>query len=224
MRKFSFGLLVILMFLGLTNISFCQLQVLRDQGTGNPVMANPYPEVKGSPYWSEFEIGKIIFSDKDTVSNLVIAFNAFNHTLVYRMDRELMAYSPGKISGFILSPDSNPQIYRSGSMIPNVGKNRFVEILVDGEYTLVNHKYKKMIDDPGATYGSQRAKTFANTEDLYLYKDGQSFLWKRRKKNLLEVFGEDGYMKVNELANTYNLDLSEKNDIKRLVYFLNSGL
>jgi hypothetical protein len=63
MRKFSFGLLVILMFLGLTNISFCQLQVLRDQGTGNPVMANPYPEVKGSPYWSEFEIGKIIFSE-----------------------------------------------------------------------------------------------------------------------------------------------------------------
>ena len=224
MRKFSISLLVNLMFLGLTNISLCQLQVLRDQGTGNPVMANPYPEVKGSPYWSEFEIGKIIFSEKDTVSNLVIAFNAFNHTLVYSVQRELMAYSPGKISGFILSPDSNPQIYRSGYMIPDVGKNRFVEVLVDGEYTLVNHKYKKMIDDPGATYGSQRAKTFANTEDLYLFKDGQSFLWKSRKKNLLEVFGEDGYKKVNELANTYNLDLSEKNDIKRLIYFLNSGL
>ncbi|MFD2200366.1 hypothetical protein [Shivajiella indica] len=224
MKKFSLSLLVLLTFIGLTNNTFCQLQVLRDQGTGIPVLANPYPEVKGTPYWSEFEIGKIIFSEKDTASNLVIAFNAFNHTLVYSMDRELLAYSPGKISGFILSPENNPQIFRSGYMIPNIGKNRFVEVLVDGDYTLVNHKYKKMIDDPGATYGSQRAKTFANAEDLYLYKDGQPFLWKSRRKNLIEIFGEEGYKKVNELANTYNLDLTQKNDIKRLVYFLNSGV
>jgi hypothetical protein len=86
MRKFNINLLVNLMFLGLIIISLSQLQVLRDQGTGNPVMANPYPEMKGSPYWSEFEIGKIIYSEKDTVSNLVIAFNAFNHTLVYSVD------------------------------------------------------------------------------------------------------------------------------------------
>jgi hypothetical protein len=224
MKKVSLSLLVMMVFLGFKNTSSAQLQVLRDQGTGNPVMADPYPEVKGTPYWNEFDIGKIIFSEKDTLGDMVIAFNAFNHTLVYNMERELMAYSPGKISGFILSPDSNPQIFRSGYMIPNVGKNRFVEILVDGEYTLVNHKYKKMIDDPGATYGSQRSKTFASQEDLYLYKNGETFLWKSKKKNLIEIFGEEGYKKVNELANSYNLDLTEKNDIRRLVYFLNRGV
>lgn len=224
MKKFSLSLSVFLLFMALTNTSFCQLQVLRDQGTGNPVMANPYPEVKGSPYWNEFDLGKIIFSEKDTANNLVIAFNAFNHTLVYSVDRELMAYTPGKISGFILNSETDPKIFRSGYLIPNVGKNRFVEVLVDGEYTLVNHKYKKMIDDPGATYGSQRAKTFTSVEDLYLYKDGKPFLWKSRKKNLIEIFGEEGYKKINELSNTYNLDLTEIKDVKRLVYFLNSGI
>ncbi|WP_246611576.1 hypothetical protein [Arthrospiribacter ruber] len=199
-----------------------QLQMLRDQATGNPVMANPYPEVKGSQYWTEFDSGTIIFSDKDTLSDVVIAFNAFNHTLEYRQGRELMAYSPGKINGFILNPSSNPQLYRSGYDIPGTGKNRFVEVLVDGDYTLVNHKYKKMIDDPGATYGSQRAKAFSNAEDLYVFKDGEAFLWKTRKKIMVEYFGDEVYKTINELSNKYNLDLKEKADIRRLIMLLNA--
>lgn len=222
MKKFSLRLLVTLVFVGITGTSFAQLQVLRDQATGNPVLANPYPEVKGSPYWAEFDYGKIIFSERDTADNLMIAFNAFNHTLVNSVDRELMAYSPGKITGFILNANSTPQVFVSGFKIPNVGANRFVQVIVDGEYTLVSHKYKKMVDDPGATYGSQRAKSFQNAEDLYLYKNGEPHLWKSKKKQLMEIFGDE-YVKVNDLAKSYNLDLREKNDVRRLVLYLNNG-
>lgn len=221
MRKFSLSLLVVLLFSGLLNESIAQLQLLRDQVSGNPVMANPNPDVNGTPYWSEFESGKIIFSEKDTVDNLMIAFNAFNHTLVYQLERELLSYTPGKISGFILQSKSNPQLFRSGYLIPNIGTNRFVEILVDGKYTLVGHKYKKISDDPGAAYGSQRAKSFASVEDLYVYKDGQPFLWRARKKNLVEFFGEEDYQKINKFSSAYNLDLKAKNDIRRLINFLN---
>ncbi|PSL01751.1 hypothetical protein [Cecembia rubra] len=221
MRKFSLSLLVLLLIGGLGNQSVAQLQLLRDQVSGNPVMANPNPDVNGTPYWSGFEEGKIIFSEKDTVENLMIAFNAFNHTLVYQVERDLVAYTPGKISGFILQSKSNPQLFRSGYNIPNIGPNRFVEILVDGKYTLVSHKFKRITDDPGAAYGAQRAKAFVNAEDLYVYKEGQPFLWRAKKKNLIEFFGNEGYQKINQFADTYNLDLKAKSDIRRLIHFLN---
>jgi hypothetical protein len=220
MKKFS--LLFLLIAFIYTNNALAQLQMMRDQATGNPVMANPYPEVKGSQYWTEFDQGSIIFSERDTAEEVVIAFNAFNHTLEYRDGRELMAYSPGRINGFILNAKSAPQFFRSGYNIPGVGTNRFVELLVDGEYTLVSHKYKKMIDDPGATYGSQRAKAFSNVEDLYVFKDGEAFLWKTRKKAMVEFFGDEVYKSINELSNTYNLDLKEKTDIRRLIMLLNA--
>ncbi|MGY6744025.1 MAG: hypothetical protein ACXIUQ_14895 [Cecembia sp.] len=223
MKKFSLSLLVCAFLAVITNSAFAQLQMLRDAGTGNPVLSNPYPDVKGSPYWMEFETGSIIFSERDTANNLVIAFNAFNHTLVYQMDRELMAYGPGKINGFILGRDGNRQLYRSGYMVPGMGTNRFVEVLVDGEYTLVSHKFKKMVDDPGATYGSQRAKTFQNAEDLIVYKDGEAFIWRPRKKNLTGFFGDEGYKKINDLSNSYGLDLKEKSDVRRLIMLLNNG-
>lgn len=220
MEKFSL-IIVILLIASINNVN-AQLQVLRDQGTGAPVTGDPFPEVKGTPYWKEFDLGKIVFSDRDTAENVIIAFNAFNHTLVYRDGRELMAYSPGKINGFILNPSTSPQLYRSGYEIPGVGKNRFVEVLVDGEYTLVNHKYKRMIDDPGATYGSQRAKAFSNTEELIIYKDGEAFQWKPKKKFLVGYFGEEGYSKINDFAATYNLDLKDSNDVRRLIMMLNA--
>lgn len=215
--------MVFTVWVGMTHSVLAQLQVLRDQGTGNPVMSNPYPEVKGTPYWSEFEMGSIVFSEKDTATNLMIAFNAYNHTLVYQLDRELMAYSPGKINGFILGKNNSNQIFRTGYMIPGIGTNRFVEVLVDGELTLVNHKFKKMVDDPGATYGSQQSKTFQSVEELIVFKDREAFIWKPRKKNLSGFFGEDGYKKINDIAKSYVLDLKDKNDVKRLVMLLNAG-
>ncbi|PRY84019.1 hypothetical protein [Mongoliibacter ruber] len=220
MRKFS--LIIAVLFISTINFVNAQLQVLRDQGSGAPVAVDPFPDVKGSPYWKEFDLGKVIFSDRDTAENLDIAFNAFNHTLVYKDGRELMAYVPGKINGFILNASSAPQFYRSGYDIPGVGKNRFVEVLVDGDYTLVNHKFKRMIDDPGAAYGSQRAKVFSNVEDLIVFKDGESFLWKPKKKSLVGFFGSDGYSKINEFAATYNLDLKDPTDVRRVIMFLNS--
>ncbi|MCH7399677.1 hypothetical protein MM236_16890 [Belliella sp. DSM 107340] len=221
MRKISL-LLVVLVICSL-NFAKAQMQVLRDQATGNPVMTNSYPEVKGSQYWKEFDKGSILFTEKDTANEVVIAFNAFNHTLEYREGRDLKFYSPGRIKGFVLNSESSPQFYVSGYDIPNVGSNRFVELLVHGNYTLVNHKYKIMNNDPGATYGSQRAKAFSNVEDLYVFKDGKAFLWKIKKKGLVEFFGADVFALINQLSEKYTLDLKEKNDIRRLIMLMNSG-
>ncbi|ERM81924.1 hypothetical protein P872_07980 [Rhodonellum psychrophilum GCM71 = DSM 17998] len=185
-----------------------------------PVLANPYPDMKGSPYVGDFELGKIIFSERDTAENLMVNFNAFTNKLEYRIEGELLALDANKIFGFVLNEKSNPSVYRSGYAIPSVGPNRFVEILVDGEYTLINHKFKVIMDDSGASYGSQRAKVFEGREQLYVVKDGEVKLWKAKKKNLASIFGPD-YEKVLSLEKDWSLDLSNLSDVTRLIKGLN---
>lgn len=219
MKIISLKLFVFLIFV-FTNTVFGQVSLLKDGTTGMPVLANPYPDMKGSAYLGDFEFGKIIFSERDTAENVMINFNAFSNKLEYRMEGKLLAFDASKIFGFVLNSKSNPSVYRSGYAIPSVGPNRFVEILADGDYTLINHKFKVVMDDSGASYGSQRAKVFEDRAQLYLVKDGEVKLWKAKKKNLEEIFGLD-FEKVRSLENDWNLDLGDPSDIIRLIKGLN---
>jgi hypothetical protein len=222
MNKFSLKIIAVLLMTGSIHPAMAQLKLLKDGVSGGrPVTANPYAEIKGSAYLLDFEEGSILFSEKDTARNLIIAFNSYDNTLEQKSDGQLVAYVPSKISGFILNPDSNPRIFRSGYAIPKVGANVFVEVLVDGEYSLISHHYKTLGDDMGAAYGSQRSKAFQNVEELYIVIDGQAKLVKSKPKSIQETFGEDT-PKVNKLIKDYSLDLKEKSDVIRLIKLLNA--
>jgi len=222
MNKFSLNIAAILLLTGIFNPAMAQLKLLRDDASGGrPVTSNPYAEIKGSAYLWDFEEGSILFSEKDTARNLIIAFNAYDNTLEQKSDGQLVAYIPSKISGFILYQNSNPRFFRSGYSIPKVGANVFVEILIDGKYSLISHHYKVLGDDLSATYGSQKAKSFQNVEEWYLVKDGEAKLVKSKPKSIQETFGDDT-PKVNKLIKDYSLDLKEKSDVIRLINLLNS--
>jgi hypothetical protein len=221
MKKFSLKIVIMAVLTGIFTPAMAQLKLLRDEASGGrPVMTNPYSEVKGSAYLYDFAEGSIIFSEKDTAQNLLVAFNSYDNTLEHKMDEQLIAYYPGKISGFILNTGSYPRLFRSGYDIPQAGANTFVEILVDGNYSLIAHHYKTMGDDMSATYGSQRAKIFQNVEELYVVVNGEAKLFKPKQKFLQETFGEES-SKVNKLIDDYSINLKEKSDVIRLITLLN---
>jgi hypothetical protein len=222
MIKFSLKSIVVLLFVGFCNPALAQLKLLRDEASGRPVATNPYADFKGSAYLFDFELGSILFSEKDTAKNMVIAFNAYDNTLEQKMDGNLLAFIPSKISGFILNTGSKPREFRSGYAIPKIGSNLFVEILVDGDYTLISHHYKTLGDDMSAAYGSQKSKAFQTIEEMYIVKDGEARLIKNKSKFLKETFNED-IGKVNGLIKNYSLDIKEKSDIIRLIQLLNKS-
>lgn len=221
MRKFSLSLLVMLVLALFSEKSYGQLSLLRDVGTGNPVLANPFPDVKGTPYWSDFSMGRVIFTEKDTVKNLMVAFNAYSHQLEYRIEGNQLAYTPKMIQGFIIQDQGKSMVFKSGYDIPRVGTNRFVEVMVDGDYTLIDHKYKIMGDDPSAAYGSQRSRMFLNREELYVVKDGVVMPWKTKRKDLEAIFGDD-YAHFKKLENEYGFDLKDKDAVRRLILLMNA--
>ena len=199
-----------------------QQYFLMDPGGSIPVEAKPYPDVEGSPYLTDFSLGTIIFSKNDTVSDWLIAFNTMSHTLVYEYEGKYREFKPGKILGFILDVDGEKQLYRSGFKIPEVKNDRFVEVLVDGDITLVAHKYKEIVDQVGVNYGSQSTKAFQSKEDLIVIKDGEAFIWRPRKKNLTDFFGEEVYENMNKLSSSNKLDLRKKADLKKLIQLMNA--
>jgi hypothetical protein len=219
MKKVSLLQLVCLLILSFP--AFGQLQMLRDNATGVPITANPFIGVKGSPYLGDFEIGDIIFSGTDTASNVMIAFNAYNHTLEYKHQGELLAFVPGKIQGFAKKDNGSVRYFRTGIPLPGIGQNRFVEVLEEGNYSLVRHTYKVMVDDVTTTYGTQKSKSFEMREDLYVLKDGNTMLMKTKKKNLQEIFGSD-FLKVEELVKKHQFDLKSANQLKSLLQILNT--
>jgi hypothetical protein len=220
MSKISYLIVLIVLFCGIQN-GHAQLQVLRDQGTGAPIMANPYAGVKGSPYIGEFAFGTIIFNEKDTANNIQIAFNGYANSLEVKVDGQLFAYTPQKILGFIIAPDGRPELYRSGFVLPGIGENRFVQILEDGNYTLVKHKYKTMGDDLSAAYGAQNAKAFNSGEELFVAKDGVVKAWKTKAKNLEEIFGPD-FPTVSNLIKDNGLNVKDEADVIQLFRLLNN--
>ena len=220
MNKISYLIVLIVLSVGIHN-GHAQLQMLRDQGTGAPITANPYAGVNGTPYIGEFGLGSIIFNEKDTANNIQIAFNGYANSLEVKVDGKLFAYTPQKILGFIISPDGRPELYRSGFVLPGLGENRFVQVLEDGNYTLLKHKYKILGSDPSATYGTQSAKSFNSVEDIIVAKDGIVKTWKTKSKNLEDIFGTD-YPKVSTMIKQNGLNIRDERDVIILFRLLNN--
>jgi hypothetical protein len=201
--------------------SQAQLAVLRDNGTGNPIITNPYKEVKGSAYVEEFKIGTLLLSNGQKVEELMIALNGYDNTLEYKLSGDLFAYSPEKLAGFTFTSESGELVeYTSDYVIPTLSKRRFLKVLEKGKYTLLQHQYKIMVDDVSATYGAQGAKVFQAQEDFFIVKDDKVFLFKNKSKDMQQIFGED-FGKVNSIVKEQKLNLKDLSDLQELIRQLN---
>lgn len=213
--RFVFGLF----FIHLT--VFGQVETLQDVSIpGAPLIANAYPEVKGDPYLGNFMQGSILVSKKDTLTNIAVRFNLYGNMLEVNRMGELMGYSGKNIHGFIIDTYKQREIYKSGFDIPKLGKGVFVQILEEGDFTLLKYRYKIIADDPSAAYGSQKSKSFQNKVDFYIAFEEEIHPFKTKKKQLSSVFG-DSTERVLGLIENMNLDLKDEEDMVKLVRALN---
>jgi hypothetical protein len=217
------NLIILFCICGLvSNTSFAQLALMRDTGTGNPIVANPYMEVKGTPYLSDFVAGVLILPDSQRVDNIMISVNGYDNTLEYKLNGMLFAYNPEKLKGFILpGATGQAEAFTSQYLLPNFGEKRFVQVLEEGRYTLVNYRYKVMVDDVSAGYGAQSSKVFQDESMYYIARDGNTLLVKNKSKSLQEIFGDD-YGKAGGIINLHDLDIKKGVDLLFLLKTLNS--
>jgi len=202
--------------------SYAQLSILRDNGTGIPISANPYREVKGSHYFNEFRPGIIYLLDGQTVEGLPLALNGYENTLEYRIEDRLYSYSAEKLKGFLFVSESGEKVvFTSEFTIPTLSKKRFLQVLDrSGSYQLLLHSYKIMTDDVTATYGAQASKAFQNQEEFFVVKNGNVFLLKNKQKELQNIFGQD-FEKANAIIKNQKINFKSKEDLISLIKQLN---
>lgn len=220
MKRLSLLILIILTGISSSQV-LAQLAVLRDSGTGMPITTNPYREVKGSAYFQEFKPGILELNDGRKVEGLQLALNGYEHTLEYKLEGNLYAYSPEKLKGFSFFNAGGEEIkYTSVYAVPTLSKQRFLQVLEEGKYTLLLHSYKIMVDDVAATYGAQAAKAFQDQEDFFIVKNGVIYLVKNKSKDLEELFGQD-FNEAMAIQKNQKLNFKNLSDLVVLVRALN---
>ena len=202
-------------------VALAQLSVLRDTGTGQPIMSSPYKEVKGTPYINEFNEGTIILLGGQVVEGIQIALNGYEQTLEYKLDGNLFAYFPENLKGFFYRDKSGELVqFTSDFEIPSISKKRFLQELETGKYHLLKYSYKIMADDVTAAYGSQSMKVFQMEEEFLIGIDGKAFILKKNTKNFQEIFGEEE-AKALRIIKENKLSLKSETDIRKLVQLMN---
>lgn len=215
--------LILFILLGVSPIvsSYGQMAILRDNGTGMPITANPYIGVKGSAYLEDFKKGVLYLNNGLKVEGLQIALNAYSNNLEYKIDGGQFSYGPDKLTKFTYSSSSGELIeFTSEYEVPTIKKKRFVQIVEKGKYSLLYHPYKVMTDDPSATYGAQAAKVFQDEQDIFVAVDEKVYLLKNKEKVLKEVFGSDAE-KAIAFIKSQKVNFKEMNELKALIQELN---
>lgn len=217
-------ILALSLFLGslLPMSSFAQMTLLRDNGTGMPITANPFVGVKGSPYFDEFKKGIIYLASGQKVEGLPIALNAYSNTLEYKLEGGLFAYTTEKVTGFSYPPEAGGSEYTSAYVVPTLKSKRFLKIVEKGTYTLLYHAYKTMTDDPSATYGAQAAKVFQDQEEFFVVVNEKVMLMKNKEKDLQQIFGTD-LAKATAFIKSERIDFKKSGDLQSLIRHMNQN-
>ena len=202
--------------------SFAQMTLLRDNGTGIPITADPFLGVKGSPYFDEFNKGTIYLATGQKVEGLSIALNAYSNTLEYKLEGKLFAYTPEKVTGFSYPSEAGGSEYTSSYVVPTLKTRRFLKILEKGTYTLLFHGYKTMTDDPSATYGAQAAKVFQDQQEFFVVVNEKVMLLKNREKDLQQIFGTE-LAKATTFIKSERIDFKKSEDLKTLIRHMNQN-
>lgn len=200
--------------------SFAQLTLLRDNGTGLPITSNPYGGVKGSAYLEDFKKGVLYLKTGQKVEGLYIALNTYSNSLEYKLEGGLFAYTPDKLVGFSFPIGEGSVDFTSEYVLPTLKKQRFVQVLEKGKYTLLFHPYKIMTDDPSATYGAQASKVFQDYQEFFVVVDGRVVLLRNKEKDLKEAFGED-FEKAQTLIKSLKINFKDSEELKNLIRQMN---
>lgn len=215
---------IITIFLFLVSLfpmkSMAQMTLLRDNGTGFPIMVDGFLDIRGSAYFEEFKKGIIYLGTGQKVEGLSIALNAYNNTLEYKLEGGLFAYTPNKVKGFSYLSDEGNIEYTTEYVIPTLKSKRFVKVLERGKFTLLHHVYKIITEDGAATYGTEASKVFQDEFEFFIAVDDKVFLLKNKEKDLQQIFGMDTYKAISFIKSE-RTNFKNSEDLKFLIQQMN---
>ena len=191
-----------------------------------PVHERMHPSVQGSPLlqndWAE---GAVVMADGRNFYGVSLLYNLYEDILYFKRDKEMCEFTdPVKqfMFRYIKGNDSATAVYRSG--FPAIGRNTersFYEVLADGKYQLLNHRYKTLVKVKGDYVRKNEYNKFEDKTQLYLYNSEDKKI--TRLDNFTDMSAALGAQadSVAGIMGKSKIKMKNENDVIMLVTALN---
>jgi hypothetical protein len=191
-----------------------------------PVHERMHPSVQGSPLlqndWAE---GAVMMADGRYFYGVSLLYNLYDDILYFKRDKEMCEFTDPVRQftfRFLKGNDSATALYRSG--FPAIGKNTersFYEVLADGKYQLLNHRYKTLVKVKGDYVRKDEYNKFEDKTQLYLYNTEDKKI--TRLDNFTDMSAALGSQadSVAGIMGKSKIKMKNENDLIMLVTALN---
>ena len=191
-----------------------------------PVHERMHPSVQGTPLlqndWAE---GAVVMADGRNFYGVSLLYNLYDDILYFKRDKEMCEFTDPVqqfMFRYLKGNDSATALYRSG--FPAIGKNTersFYEVLADGKYQLLNHRYKIMVKVKGDYVRKDEYNKFEDRTQLYLYNSEDKKI--TRLDNFSDMSAALGAQadSVAGIMGKSKIKMKNENDLIMLVTALN---
>lgn len=183
--------------------------------------------VIGDPFLNpEFEEGAIYFSDSTKLVDIDLRYNVFLDKMEIVFQEDTLGIQP---SYRMIGLQIGDRLFMNSLMYDTWTRDfkyGYLELMVDGDIKLLRKYEKSYVFNSFATKynggGGDKNYHYVDKEKLY-YKTGvaSAIQLKKRKKKILEIFGEDAG-KVEEYAAENNLRFKNEDDLEKIFEYYNS--
>lgn len=217
-----------------SGVSFGQISNVDMNGT--PARLTTYSEIEGSPYlfndWAKADIGTTNAGLKQDVA---YRFNIHDNELevvneagnkIY-LNKDYVEYVVLQRPSILIAegtPGLLPNLlFKKGfDFVRGIGPKDLVNVLAEGDYTLVRRFYSDLVTPPKNSYAPTPGRMFVFEETYYLIdKDENVTSVKNKTNTILKALKEADQEKAKSILKEDKLDLSREDHLVRFFTKLN---
>jgi len=184
-----------------------------------------YAGMEGSPYfYDNWEPGEARLADGKTYKGLMLKYNDFNGTLLFKYNLSDSAmtfqYRPVEFRFEYITHDTPYSVHFLNGFAPvdDANMNTFYQILTDDKVKLLKRTTKEITQHQD--YSNATSRTVNTNPHYYLLKNDKLVLIKTNKKSILDAL-PDQADKIKQFIADGGIDLKSDADLIKVVEYYN---
>ena len=183
-------------------------------------------ETKGSVYYSDsWRTGNIYLFSGEIIKNYPLKYDLKKQEIEIQVDDDIKVIAVGavkKVEWFNFNINSN-EIFINCSSYDGAGKVGMYKVISDNKIVFLKKTGLKILEsnyNQALDVGSQ-SNRYIKDDKYYISKNGKVKLIRKRKKQILKLFGDDAE-KIQIFANENRLNFKKESDLSKIFNFYNS--
>ena len=216
--------LIVLVLLALCFLSYGQMQVLNQVGSGNSVLKESnYVNVQGSPYFTDsWNNGLIVDNAGKVTENLLVRYDMYRDEIQFLKDGKTLAVEPALASGFTFwivnykDGKAEKYVYRNGFFLNGYSKLSYFQVVYDGKIKFLRKTKVNYLEELVSNYGTnEQVKKFVRVTNEFLVVGNKLVEVAKNRKNILPELNSD---ELRIFVKSEKLNIKNEEDLMKILY------